>query len=92
LNPPPATGDIGLVEPHAAKILRLKELLYSLGRCSVFCDDRAVDKLPPWTVYQSLVEEDVLSTKSNIIFNPIIMAAPNDYNTVYTTLKRVKEQ
>ena len=29
---------------------------------------------------------------ADVVFNPIIMATPNDYNTVYTTPKGTKEQ
>ncbi len=28
---------------------------------------------------------------TNVAFNPIIMAPPTDYNTIYTTLKRLLE-
>lgn len=69
----------------------MKELLYNMGRCDTFCDDRAVS-LPPWTVFQSQIEPDCLHDTAEVAFNPIIMAPPNDYNTVYTTLKRTKEQ
>ena len=30
-------------------------------------------------------------TVTNVAFNPIIMAPPNDHNTIYTTMKRMKE-
>lgn len=40
--------------------------------------------------YFSLVSN--LTETAEIVFNPIIMAPPNDYSTVYTTLKRTKEQ
>ena len=62
-----------------------------MGRCDSFCDDRAVT-LPPWTVFQSQMEPDILHDTTDVVFNPIIMAPPNDYNTVYTIRKRTKEQ
>ena len=33
-----------------------------------------------------------LHDTADVVFNPIIMATPNDYNTVYTTPKGTKEQ
>ena len=91
LNPPVKMNELNVDEPKSAKALRLKELLYNMGRCDSFCDDRAVT-LPPWTVFQSRIEPDILHDTADVVFNPIIMAPPNDYNTVYTTLKRTKEQ
>ena len=35
--------------------------------------------------------DDNSDTVSNVAFNPIIMAPPNDHNTIYTTMKRMKE-
>lgn len=78
-------------EPRSHKVLRLKDLLYSFGRCGVFCDDRAVS-VPPWTVFQSKVKHDNLNSPATVLFNPIVMATPTDLSTVYTTLKRAKEQ
>ena len=78
-------------EPKRATVMRMKELLYNFGRCHIFCDDRAVP-LPPWTVFQSDITEDKLDEQSEIIFNPIRMSPPTDYSTLYTTLKRMKEQ
>ena len=46
----------------------------------MFCDDRAVT-MPPWTVFQSRVEPDRLNDTAEVVFNPIIMAPPNDYNS-----------
>ncbi|WAQ95822.1 hypothetical protein MAR_028512 [Mya arenaria] len=44
--------EINSVEPNAVKCVRLKELLYSLGRSSVFCDDLAEDKkVPNWSIF-----------------------------------------
>ena len=58
------------------------------------CQERVVSKdiLPPWTIFQSVVEPDQMHSKLNIVFNPIIMVPPNKYRTVYTTLKLNKEQ
>ena len=52
LNPPVKMNELNVDEPKSAKALRLKELLYNMGRCDSFCDERAVT-LPPWTVFQS---------------------------------------
>ena len=91
MNPPVSLDELKGAEPEAAKILRLKELMYNIGRTDIFCEDVS-EQVPPWTVYHSIFEPDRLQHPSDIVFNPIIMAPPNDYNTVYTTLKRTKEQ
>ena len=41
---------------------------------------------------RSRVEEDILTSAASVVFNPIIMSSPTDVSTVYTTLKRAKEQ
>ena len=79
-------------EPSSNKILRLKNLLHNFGRSGpVFCDDRA-QPVEPWTIFQSKVESDWLTDPATMLFNPIVMASPTDFSTVYTTLKRTKEQ
>jgi len=84
-------------EPDAARLLRLQELMYTVGRRHTLastCDDRAVPSsaYPSWTVFQSCLQNDLVSDSVDVVFNPIIMAPPNDFNTVYTVLKRTKEQ
>lgn len=96
LQPPVQPDELCFTEPDDAKVLRMKELLYTVGRNVLLdmCDDRAVSdtSFPPWTVFQGLVQNDVTSDAVNVAFNPIIMAPPNDFSTVYTVLKRTKEQ
>jgi len=76
----------------AVKLARLKELLYTFGRCSVFCDDLSEkSSLPPWDVFHANSLCDVTASVSNVAYNPIIMATPTDYSTVYTVLLRLKE-
>ncbi|WAQ95803.1 DHGL-like protein [Mya arenaria] len=60
--------EINSVEPNAVKCARLKELLYSLGRSSVFCDDLAEDKkLIPllfasnYTIYATFMSIQILT-------------------------------
>ena len=48
--------------------------------------------MPLWTIFQSRVDTDVLDSQFQIIFNHIIMASPTDFSTVFTILKRTKEQ
>ena len=74
-------------------MLRLKEVLYNLGRSNLtsICDDRSTDR-PQWTVFHTQIQNDILCETSEIIFNPILLAPPNDLNAVYTTLVRTKEQ
>jgi hypothetical protein len=69
----------------------LKELLYAFGRCTVFCEDVSeTQSIPHWNIFQSETSDSHHSV-SNISYNPIIMATPTDYNTVYTTILRTKE-
>ena len=93
LDPSAQLKELDCPEPNNAKEMRLKEVLYHLGRDKLvsFCDDRS-DCLPPWTVFQAHVKRSVLLDQADVIFNPIIMSPPNDFSTIYTTLKRVKEQ
>ena len=96
LNPPLKPDELNQPPPDQARLLRLKELLYSVGRNKLLsvCDDRAIrdTAFPSWTVFQTHIQDDNLSDTIHVAFNPIILAPPNDYNTVYTTLKRTKEQ
>ena len=78
-------------EPKRATLMRMKELLYNFGRCDMFYDDRAMP-IPHWTVFQSDIVEDNLDQLSEVILNPMLMAPPTDYSTVFTTLKRMEEQ
>ena len=71
---------------------RLKKLLYSIGRCSVFCDDLPEDnKIPNWSIFSANSIGQDQQPVSTIGYNPIIMAKPTDYSGVYTTLLRAKE-
>ncbi|XP_053373036.1 uncharacterized protein LOC123541526 [Mercenaria mercenaria] len=90
-SPPSSKDEVKLPEPEAAKVMKMKELLYNLSRLHLFCDDR-FEKTPPWTIFQSQISSDQLAESSDVVFNPIIMSTPTHYNTVYTTLKRIKEQ
>ena len=53
-------------------------------------DDKAA--MPPWTIFQSNVQTDIMSNTADVVFNPIIMSKPDDYNNIYTVLKCTKEQ
>jgi hypothetical protein len=80
---PVSLEEISPLEPKV--VAKLKELLYSLGRISAFCDDIAEEnKIPPWNVFyaNSVNQED--EQVSSIAYNPFVMAKPSDYSTVYT--------
>ena len=81
LNPPVKLEELNPPEPKSFNQLRLKEHLYNLGINIISS-----------MIFQSNVQTDILSDKADIVFNPIIMSTPNDYNTVYPVLKRTKEQ
>ena len=83
--------EINYKEPKGATLMRMKELLYNFGRCDMFCDDHAIP-IPPRTVFLSDIVEDDLDQLSEVIFNPMLMTPSTDYSTVFTTLKRMKEQ
>ena len=88
----PRLQDIQNVSTDSVKEAKLKELLYNMSRCDVFCDDREESsEIPLWSMFHSKVQADYQQAVSNVAFNPIIMAPPTDYSTVYTTLKRMKE-
>ena len=72
MMPPVESDELEFEEPKSHKILRLKDLLYNIGQSSMFCDDRAVS-VPPWTIFQSRVERDILTSAAAVVFNPIIM-------------------
>ena len=92
MSPPVRPEELESKEPSSHKLLRLKNLLHNFGRSGVvFCDDRA-QPVEPWTIFQSKVESDRLTDPATVLFNPIVMASPTDFSTVYTTLKRTKEQ
>ena len=90
LSPPPTRKEeVHLPEPEAAKLMKLKYMMYNCGRLGYFCDDRFENS---WHVFQTKTTDDELQEPSEVLFNPIIMATPTHYDTVYTTLKRFKEQ
>lgn len=45
---------------------------------------------PPWDKFHVLITKEKIPV-SRITYNPLIMAPPNDYNTIYTTLLRSKD-
>ncbi|XP_053391138.1 uncharacterized protein LOC128553968 [Mercenaria mercenaria] len=72
-------------EPAETQKMRTNELMYNINRL-------VTTECPPWTVFQTHAFPDSVQEPSEIVYNPIIMAPPNDPNTIYTTLKRTKEQ
>lgn len=94
LSPPVQSVEIQCQDTESVKLFRLKETMYHMGRHKLLhiCDDRATNTFPSWSVFQSMIESDTITETAEITFNPIIMASPTDFNTIYTTLKRTKEQ
>ncbi|XP_060579912.1 uncharacterized protein LOC132736731 [Ruditapes philippinarum] len=92
-DPPVTKKEVKPIECMSVKAAKMKELLFNFGRCSVFCEDQAENSLgrfQPWDTFQASVMQDTPSI-SNVAYNPIIMATPTDYSTVYTVLLRLKE-
>ncbi|XP_052278058.1 uncharacterized protein LOC127876693 [Dreissena polymorpha] len=86
--------DIEPTESNIVRLARLRELLYSVGRSSILCDDISDDQqnIPNWSVFSSqLIRKENKTEASTIAYNPIIMSKPTDYSTIYTTLLRAKE-
>ena len=56
-------------------------------------DEGSLPEIAQYSPYYLPLNVFTASKGSNlyILFNPIIMSTPNDYNTVYTILKRTKE-
>ena len=86
MSPPVDLQELEPTQTLETKTLCNLEILYNMKR-SV-----PQSNAPTWTVFQTRVFPDIVKEKSEIVYNPIIMAPPNDLNTVYTTLKRTKEQ
>ena len=88
----PSLEEMTPVSSDSVHFAKLKELVYNMSRCDIFCDDRAEGSVsPPWSSFHATFKSKNQQHVSNVAFNPIIMAPPTDYSTVYTTLKRVKE-
>jgi hypothetical protein len=81
---PVTLEEISPSEPKDVHMAKLKELLYSLGRSSAFCDDIAIEnKIPPWNVFYAISVNQEDEQVSTIAYNPIVMAKPSDYSIVY---------
>ena len=77
---------------HSVAIAQGTELAYQVARCGFFGEGRKNVTIPTWSPFHaSLVTDNDTEKVSNVAFNPIIMAPPNDHNTIYTTMKRMKE-
>ena len=77
---------------HSVAIAQGTELAYQVARCGFFGKGRKNVTFPTWSSFHaSLVTDTDTEKVSNVAFNPIIMAPPNDHNTIYTTMKRMKE-
>ena len=91
LNPPPTDGNLQIHGEAAYEDACATEVLYNLLRSGKLHEVRGHD-VPPWAQYHMKVSDgNRTHSVSNITFNPIIMAPPNDPATVYTTLLRFKE-
>ena len=93
LSKPPVHAEaIRPVVTNNVAIAQGTELAYQVARCGVF--GKGIDTLtfPSWSPFHaSLATDNDTETVSNVAFKPIIMAPPNDHNTIYTTMKRMKE-
>ena len=83
--PSPTVMDITPSHTPRVHRLELTELVYHIGRSA----GNDQDHLLPWTPFQVKIVKDNVPV-STIAYNPILMAPPTDYSTVYTTLMRNK--
>jgi len=83
----PSLAEASLVEYDDLHRAVLRELVYGLCRSNVFIQNT---NIPQWMVFHSALCDTELTT-TGVAFNPIIMATPTNYSTVYTTMLRVQE-
>ena len=81
------------MEHESSDVTKAKaiELVYTIARSGLFSHKATEDTIPPWGVFHVGTEAESSPAVSTVAFNPILMAAPTDLSTVYTTLKRAKE-
>ena len=83
----PSLAEASLVEYDDLHRAVLRELVYGLCRSIVFIQNTNILQ---WMVFHSALCDTELTT-TGVAFNPIIMATPTNYSTVYTTMLRVQE-
>ena len=83
----PSLAEASLVEYDDLHRAVLRELVYGLCRSNVLIQNT---NIPQWMVFHSALCDTELTT-TGVAFNPIIMATPTNYSTVYTTMLRVQE-
>jgi hypothetical protein len=88
---PPATPDEILPLKDSANVKRIEmiETVYNVARSGYGRQDGSY--VPTWGQFHATLEAKDPGAVSNISFNPIIMASPTDHQTIYTTMKRLKE-
>ena len=91
LEPPPTDANLQTDGEADYEEACTTEILYNLLRSGQLHDARGHD-VPPWSQYHMKVaNEAVPQSQSAVVFNPILMAPPNDPATIYTTLLKSKE-
>ena len=69
-------------------MIPVTELTYGMCRSGAFVEEPS--QVPHWMLFHSMLnpENDPVTT---VAFNPILMAQPTNYSTLYTTLLRMQE-
>ena len=79
------------IKPHpkhrVVKEGKVHELLYHFGRSS---SNQELSRYPNWKQFNCQIFDDT-GPVSMISFNPILMATPTDFSTIYTSLLQAKE-
>ncbi len=88
LHPPATVEEIQPAE-FDLQPAEIRELVYIVARSGIFADTN--ESIPPWTVFHSKIEHSNDLKITNVAYNPILMAPPNDYSTVYTIVRRQQE-
>ena len=86
IQPPPKLDELKLTKCDDIKKSQLTELVHHLGRN--ICETG--NHLPPWDAFHVLLHQES-TPASAISYNPILMAPPTDYKSIFTTLMKNKE-
>jgi len=92
-DPPVLSADEIFPAVAYTETMEATEMVYHVARSQLFCSDETKQVVPHWGAFHVLSPppgKPEMDT-SNIAFNPILMAPPNDPATIYTTLLRSKE-
>lgn len=90
-EPPVTIDEIHPKKDESVLDAEATETVYNMLRSGTFFENANYTSIKHWGQFHAIVGSNKRPTQvSNIAFNPILLAPPNEPATVYTTLKRVK--